>query len=171
MLRQTLAVPANYHAQDKSILLPILKRMAWDRLLELIPKRIPANDLTLIGTLCSATAFLMSTLLPITQLSSLVVTALILAYLSLDNIDGAQARRTGTNSPLGEFLDHWLDALNLSFLYMSGVFVLQLTPGQAIWLLTMAASRQPPRCIGQRHNRRQRFQALEERLSRPAYPD
>lgn len=34
------------------------------------------------------------------------------AYSTLDNIDGKQARRTGTSSPLGELFDHGIDSLN-----------------------------------------------------------
>ncbi|GAA5905585.1 uncharacterized protein JCM6883_005377 [Sporobolomyces salmoneus] len=33
-------------------------------------------------------------------------------YQTMDNIDGKQARRTGTSSPLGELFDHGLDTLN-----------------------------------------------------------
>lgn len=31
----------------------------------------------------------------------------------MDAIDGKQARRTGTSSPLGELFDHGCDAINL----------------------------------------------------------
>jgi phosphatidylglycerophosphate synthase len=34
-------------------------------------------------------------------------------YLNLDSIDGKQARRTGTSSPLGELFDHGCDAINM----------------------------------------------------------
>ena len=34
------------------------------------------------------------------------------AYSTMDNIDGKQARRTGTSSPLGELFDHGIDSLN-----------------------------------------------------------
>jgi ethanolaminephosphotransferase len=34
------------------------------------------------------------------------------AYSTFDNVDGKQARRTGTSSPLGELFDHAVDALN-----------------------------------------------------------
>ena len=34
-------------------------------------------------------------------------------YLNLDAIDGKQARRTGTQGPLGELFDHGCDAINL----------------------------------------------------------
>ena len=42
-------------------------------------------------------------------------------YQSLDAIDGKQARRTGTNNPLGEFFDHGCDAVsNLLLIPCSG---------------------------------------------------
>jgi ethanolaminephosphotransferase len=45
-------------------------------------------------------------------------------YSTFDNVDGRQARRTGTSSPLGELFDHGCDALNCSFaaiIQMSGL--------------------------------------------------
>ncbi|RHZ61702.1 hypothetical protein Glove_346g63 [Diversispora epigaea] len=36
-------------------------------------------------------------------------------YSTFDNVDGKQARRTGTSSPLGELFDHGCDALNCTF--------------------------------------------------------
>ena len=36
-------------------------------------------------------------------------------YSTLDNVDGKQARRTGTSSPLGELFDHGCDAINCTF--------------------------------------------------------
>lgn len=36
-------------------------------------------------------------------------------YSTFDNVDGRQARRTGTSSPLGELFDHGCDALNCTF--------------------------------------------------------
>lgn len=37
-------------------------------------------------------------------------------YQTLDAIDGKQARRTGTSSPLGQLFDHGCDALNTVFI-------------------------------------------------------
>jgi len=39
-------------------------------------------------------------------------------YITLDNVDGKQARRTGTSSPLGQIFDHGMDAItfNLSLI-------------------------------------------------------
>ncbi|KAI8912203.1 hypothetical protein PhCBS80983_g00199 [Powellomyces hirtus] len=36
-------------------------------------------------------------------------------YSTFDNVDGKQARRTGSSSPLGELFDHGVDSLNCSF--------------------------------------------------------
>lgn len=36
----------------------------------------------------------------------------LLFYQTMDNIDGKQARRTGSSSPLGELFDHGIDSLN-----------------------------------------------------------
>ena len=33
-------------------------------------------------------------------------------YSTFDNVDGKQARKTGSSSPLGELFDHGVDALN-----------------------------------------------------------
>jgi phosphatidylglycerophosphate synthase len=37
-------------------------------------------------------------------------------YQTLDAIDGKQARRTGSSSPLGELFDHGCDAVSTSML-------------------------------------------------------
>jgi ethanolaminephosphotransferase len=38
-------------------------------------------------------------------------------YSTLDNVDGKQARRTNSSSPLGELFDHGIDALNCTVFY------------------------------------------------------
>jgi len=37
------------------------------------------------------------------------------AYIFLDNLDGKQARRTGTSSPMGMLFDHGCDAITATF--------------------------------------------------------
>ena len=40
-------------------------------------------------------------------------------YTSLDALDGKQARRTNSNTPLGELFDHTCDAFNIgTFIYI-----------------------------------------------------
>lgn len=50
------------------------------------------------------------------------------ALQTLDNLDGKQARRTGSSSPLGLLFDHGCDALNVSVGTMTMACVLQLGP-------------------------------------------
>lgn len=48
------------------------------------------------------------------------------AYQSLDAIDGKQARRTGTSSPLGELFDHGCDSISTVFVAASACIAVQL---------------------------------------------
>lgn len=55
-------------------------------------------------------------------------------YSTFDNVDGKQARRTNSSSPLGELFDHAIDALNCTFgalLQSSG-----MTLGLSVWTYT-----------------------------------
>lgn len=56
-------------------------------------------------------------------------------YQSLDSIDGKQARRTGTSSPLGELFDHGCDAMNTIVSTVIGASALNLKQS---WLLTIS---------------------------------
>ncbi|XP_077289834.1 choline/ethanolaminephosphotransferase 1 bbc isoform X7 [Arctopsyche grandis] len=47
-------------------------------------------------------------------------------YQSLDAIDGKQARRTGTSSPLGELFDHGCDSISTVFVALSACAAVQL---------------------------------------------
>ena len=51
-------------------------------------------------------------------------------YQTLDNMDGKQARRTGSSSPLGLFLDHGADALNIVLSSLNIMAMLQLGDGK-----------------------------------------
>jgi ethanolaminephosphotransferase len=50
------------------------------------------------------------------------------AYQTLDNLDGKQARRTGSSSPLGLLFDHGCDALNVSVGTLTMACAVQLGP-------------------------------------------
>jgi ethanolaminephosphotransferase len=54
-------------------------------------------------------------------------------YQALDAIDGKQARRTGTSSPLGQLFDHGCDALNTSLGAVLAISALDL--GTSNWAL------------------------------------
>lgn len=59
-------------------------------------------------------------------------------YMVLDNLDGRQARRTGSSSPLGHLFDHGCDAFNVTISGVSFMAMLQLGPGLASCLMLFA---------------------------------
>lgn len=129
---------AKYQVRDNSILTPPLKRFFWGPIIPRIPDHFSANTLTIMGTVLSASAYAMTALVPATRVTCAVAALLVFAYLTLDNLDGAHARRTGTSSPLGEFLDHWLDSLNLSFLFAGCIHTWQITDDRAVIVMMVA---------------------------------
>ena len=58
-----------------------------------------------------------------------------LIYQTLDNMDGKQARKTGTSSPLGLLFDHGCDALNLILGSANWIAAMALIPGNVSDLL------------------------------------
>jgi len=84
----------------------------------MIPMWMAPNVVTLIG-LCASVLSMIVTLLWNPQLNEngphwlhLLNALCVFAYQTFDNMDGKQARRTGTSSPLGMLFDHGCDALN-----------------------------------------------------------
>jgi len=62
----------------------------------------------------------------------------VLVYQTLDNMDGKQARRTGSSSPLGLLFDHGCDAINSIFGSANVIIGMNLSPSEnmfEIWLL------------------------------------
>lgn len=111
----------HYSVEDKSLLVGPMKRFVWGPLLKLVPTTVSANAMTLAGTAINIAALTLAITVTPSRASMAAVAALVFAYLCIDNIDGAQARRTQTGSPLGEFLDHWLDGLNGTYLSLGAV--------------------------------------------------
>jgi phosphatidylglycerophosphate synthase len=60
----------------------------------------------------------------------------VFAYLCLDNLDGAHARRTGRSSAMGELLDHGLDGWSMAFVSLSVARACAL--GESMTLLLVA---------------------------------
>jgi len=54
---------------------------------------------------------------------------------TLDALDGKQARRTGTSSPLGELFDHGCDALTTTLMTLTVLTSMQLGTGYIIYFL------------------------------------
>ncbi|KAI8147685.1 CDP-alcohol phosphatidyltransferase-domain-containing protein [Fennellomyces sp. T-0311] len=110
-----------YAAIDKSYVTKYILSHYWNWAITLFPMWIAPNLITLIGL-----GFMMSNVLLVlyyvpdlgTEAPNWIYfsfAAGLWLYSTFDNVDGKQARRTGTSSPLGELFDHGCDALNTTF--------------------------------------------------------
>lgn len=113
-----------YVLHDRSILLPHVTRFIVVPLERRIPRSISANALTLTSLACGASGFTLALAATPSRLSLFAAALLFSGYALFDNLDGPHARAMGTSSPLGEFLDHWLDSLNGLFVFVGTVYAL-----------------------------------------------
>ena len=114
-LRAGLAA-ASYVAPQLAILESLVLDRFWDAVASAYPRWLAPNLVTLGGGACVAAAAAL-TLAHSPALGGAAPrwvyacnAALLFAYQTLDGSDGKQARRTGSGSPLGEFVDHGVDA-------------------------------------------------------------
>jgi phosphatidylglycerophosphate synthase len=126
----------SYESAQDSVLLPYYRRYAWNAILNLLPASLSPNAMTVISTACCFTSFLLASLLGIHPVALVAAALLVLVYLTLDNLDGAHARRIGHSTRLGEFLDHWLDTLNNGFVMLGACLAAGLTSGLTLWVLS-----------------------------------
>lgn len=138
---------AGYQSDDREILLGAYKWLFWRWMLPLIPRFVLPNALTIFGNLC-VMASVPAMLAGVNgDHGWFVVSAiLVFVYITLDNLDGPHARRTGRASRLGELLDHGLDGLASGSMLLGGAIALHLdavfttaliTFGTAAYVLTM----------------------------------
>lgn len=109
-----------YNAHGSSIMEKFLQPF-WKYVVELMPLWVAPNLITITGLAVNvATSLLVMYFCP--RASDLINPILLvlcciglLVYQTLDAIDGKQARRTGSSSPLGELFDHGCDAVSIIF--------------------------------------------------------
>ncbi|KAJ2712935.1 hypothetical protein H4R19_002498 [Coemansia spiralis] len=107
-----------YRAVDKSFLTKYLYRHYWEWAVTLFPRWMAPNLITLTGLGFEVfDVALVLALIPDLEGPGpwwlyFVSGIAMWLYSTFDNVDGKQARRTGTSSPLGELFDHGCDALN-----------------------------------------------------------
>jgi ethanolaminephosphotransferase len=92
----------------------------WQYLTDLLPMTMAPNMVTTLGGLHCLLAYVVTWYYSPTFSSPVVPDWVLLlnayccaAYYTLDCMDGKQARRTGTSSPLGQLFDHGVDCLCL----------------------------------------------------------
>ncbi|KAK7207703.1 ethanolaminephosphotransferase 1 [Myxozyma melibiosi] len=107
-----------YSSVDKSFISNHILRHYWNAAAELMPLWLAPNVITLIG-LMFIYANVLCILIYVPDLVGpgpswlyYSFAAGLWMYSTMDNVDGKQARRTGSSSPLGELFDHGIDSLN-----------------------------------------------------------
>ncbi|MES1915354.1 MAG: hypothetical protein MHM6MM_007316, partial [Cercozoa sp. M6MM] len=89
----------------------------WNWAVTLLPMWLAPNVVTLCALACAAVStvlvFIYAPLLdvPLPPRVSLFLAVSLFLYQTLDAIDGKQARRTGSSSPLGQLFDHGCDSV------------------------------------------------------------
>lgn len=127
-----------YRGSDNSVLYQyVLSPLALFCVNNFVPDTIAPNTITMFGLLWMITAYVACWwYVPNLELDEAVPSWIflwnavsLLAYQTLDNMDGKQARKTGSSSPLGLLFDHGCDAVNSVF-------------GSANWIIAMGLSLQ-----------------------------
>jgi len=99
----------------------LLKKHLWVPCGESVPKWVAPNLITITGlVIMSATSLNLARYCPTMteeapRYAYLLAGTGVFLYQTLDAMDGIQARRTGTSSPLGQLVDHGCDALIVTF--------------------------------------------------------
>ncbi|KAK3983915.1 putative choline/ethanolaminephosphotransferase [Cladorrhinum sp. PSN332] len=107
-----------YSSVDKSPISNYVLKHWWNAFVEVLPLWVAPNMVTLLGFFC----ILINVALLVIYMPDLVgpgpswlyysFALGLFMYQTFDNVDGKQARRTGTSSGLGELFDHGIDSLN-----------------------------------------------------------
>jgi phosphatidylglycerophosphate synthase len=127
-----------YHLDERSLTQRWLTQRLWEPIARRLPARLHPNAITAVGAL-SMLASLACAWQALAGLRWGYLCAALCAalYFIADNVDGPHARSSGQTSRLGEFLDHWLDAINGAALTLPVALCLGLRGGL---LLAVAAS-------------------------------
>lgn len=100
-----------YKSIDNSLLTPAFKKYIVVPCSAYMPLSVHPNLITVFSFFFSVLALTLSYLYPLTWWAHFFIGILILLYLIGDHLDGMQAKRRGGGTPLGEFLDHFLDVI------------------------------------------------------------
>ncbi|GAB0096114.1 cholinephosphotransferase 1 [Sergentomyia squamirostris] len=120
-----------YSCESSSLLDPILQPW-WNFLVRSIPVWLAPNLITSVGLLVNiVTALVLILYSPDAQgeppaWACFLCAAGLFIYQSLDAIDGKQARRTNSSSPLGELFDHGCDSISTVFVALSACISVQI---------------------------------------------
>lgn len=131
-----------YASEGVSILDPLMQ-IFWNFVVNLVPLWVAPNLITITGLVLNAIGGILlfiyfpsasdqnyknnnktSKVPDELQALFLVKAITLFLYQTLDAIDGKQARRTGTSSPLGELFDHGMDSISCALVGVSMMIML-----------------------------------------------
>lgn len=107
-----------YSSVDKSLISRYILKHYWNGFVELLPLWLAPNMVTLLGfffilgNVALLEIFVPDLVGPGPSWLYYSFAFGLWMYSTMDNVDGKQARRTGTSSGLGELFDHGIDSLN-----------------------------------------------------------
>lgn len=131
----------DYSAENDSFVDHFIAKFILPPLLEkVVPWGLPANIITICSNTCVFIAFVIA-LLSVKNIFTLwfAIPVLIIAYLIGDCLDGGQARKTHTGSPLGEYMDHFLDCFVNAELIIPIIVCYHLTNSWVIFCILFVA--------------------------------
>jgi len=135
-----------YSVKDISPLSIYVLQPYWNYMIRFVPRWIAPNLITLVGFAGLLLNYLVVAYhLPLMEGPApawiFALSAVAIEWYSLlDNLDGRQARRTGTSSPLGELFDHGCDCLAVAVGACTASCIYQFgTVYSIIELVTMSA--------------------------------
>ncbi|XP_073813695.1 choline/ethanolaminephosphotransferase 1 bbc isoform X1 [Musca autumnalis] len=120
-----------YSCTNSSLMDPWLQPW-WNWLVSKTPLWLAPNLITIVGlavnivTTLILVAYAPEGTAPPPRWTCLLCAVGLFIYQSLDSIDGKQARRTNTSSPLGELFDHGCDSISTVFVALSACISCQL---------------------------------------------
>lgn len=132
-----------YTGADRSLVANVVGQPFWNWAVGLVPVWMAPNLITLVGLGGILLSYVLLTAFegrPHGSVSCglhLLAALLLFAYQTLDALDGKQARRTGTSSPLGELFDHGCDAVTGTFLCLNLLTAMAVPAGSPLALLAI----------------------------------
>lgn len=133
-----------YNASCSTLLDPVMQ-FWWRWFVERLPLWIAPNTITISGLLINlATTLILVYFSPQARSEvpwwSLHLNGFgLFVYQTLDAVDGKQARRTGTSSPLGELFDHGCDAISM-FVVITGTAVALKLGQRPDWMMLICVA-------------------------------
>lgn len=129
-----------YKLVEHSLTQQWLTQSIWIPLAHKLPANLKPNTISVSGALCMlASLFFLPLVIQGNRWGFLGAAICTLLYFVADNVDGPHARNTGQTSPLGEYLDHWLDSVSGAVLTLFSAICLGLSGEMLLLVVSTVA--------------------------------